>query len=189
MDEQDRSVPESEPGIATAARGRTPEQVVAIFLDALGRQDLEAFSRVCADDIVELLPGAPPMEGIDNELAFARGLFAAFPDLEIEVTRLMAVDQVVAAAWTRRGTFTGADFQGLPANGARFESPAAGFFEIENDVIKRLTVYTDMNKLGRDLGVVPPEGSIAERLALSMFRTRVRIKRMVGALTRRKGVS
>jgi len=160
----------------------TPEQVVAHFLDALGRHDLDAFRLVCADDIVELLPGAPPMEGIDNELAFARGLLAAFPDLEIEVTRLMAVGQVVAAEWTRRGTFTGADFQGLPANGARFDSPAAGFFEIENGLVKRLTVYSDMNKMGRDLGVVPPEGSVAERLALSAFRTRVRIKRLIGRI-------
>lgn len=165
----------------------TPEQVVATFLDALGRHDLDAFRLVCADDIVELLPGASPMQGIDNELAFARDLLAAFPDLEIDVTRLMAVDQVVAAEWTRRGTFTGADFQGLPANGARFDSPAAGFFEIENGLIKRLTVYTDMNKLGRDLGVVPPEGSTAERMALSMFRTRVRIKRLGNTLTRREG--
>jgi steroid delta-isomerase-like uncharacterized protein len=164
-----------------------PEQVVANFLDALGRHDLDAFSRACADDIVELLPGTPPMEGIDDELAFARELFAAFPDLEIEVTRLMAVDQVVAAAWIRRGTFTGADIMGLSANGARFESPAAGFFEIEGGVVKRLTVYTDMNKFGRDLGVVPPEGSMAERLALGMFRTRVRIKRLVRTLTRRDG--
>jgi steroid delta-isomerase-like uncharacterized protein len=164
-----------------------PEQVVANFLDALGRHDLDAFSRACADDIVELLPGTPPMEGIDDELTFARELFAAFPDLEIEVTRLMAVDQVVAAAWIRRGTFTGADIMGLSANGARFESPAAGFFEIEGAVVKRLTVYTDMNKFGRDLGVVPPEGSMAERLALGMFRTRVRIKRLVRTLTRRDG--
>jgi steroid delta-isomerase-like uncharacterized protein len=185
MDEQNRLAAEPSSGNATAARGWTPEQVVANFLEAIGRHDVEAIGRVCANDIVELLPGTPPLEGIDNELAFARGLFAAFPDLEIEVTRLMAIDQVVAAAWTRRGTFTGADFQGLPANGARMVSPAAGFFEIENGLIKRLTVYADMNKLGRDLGVVPPEGSTAERLALGMFRTRVRLKRLVGTLTRR----
>jgi hypothetical protein len=99
----------------------------------------------------------------------------------------MAVDRVVAAEWVRRGTFTGADFQGLPANGARFDSPAAGFFEIESGLVKRLTVYADLNKFARDLGVVPPEGSPAERLALGMFRTRVRIKRLVNTLTRREG--
>jgi hypothetical protein len=44
-----------------------------------------------------------------------------------------------------------------------------------------------MNKLGRDLGVVPAEGSTAERLALGMFRTRVRINRLVRTLTRREG--
>jgi steroid delta-isomerase-like uncharacterized protein len=167
--------------------GRAPEEVVANFLDALGRHDLDAFRLVCADDIVELLPGAPPMEGIDNEVAFAGALLAAFPDLEIEVTRVIAVDRVVVAEWIRRGTFNGADFQGLPANGARFESPAAGFFEIDNGLVKRLTVYTDMNKLGRDLGLIPPAGSTAERLALSMFRTRVRVKRLVNTLTRRDG--
>ena len=188
MDEQNKLVAEPRSGDATAARGRTPEQVVAHFLDAFGRHDVEAIGRLCADDIVELLPGTPPLEGIANELAFISGLLAAFPDLAIEVTRLMAIDHVVAAAWTRRGTFTGADFQGLPANGARIESAAAGFFEIENGLIKRLTVYADMNKFGRDLGLVPPEGSPAERLALGMFRARVRTKRFVGALTGRKGL-
>ena len=189
MDELNRLVTEPRSGNPTAARGRTPEQVVAHFLDAFGRHDLEAIGRLCADDIVELLPGTPPLEGIDNELAFISGLLAAFPDMEIDVTRLMAIDHVVAAAWTRRGTFTGANFQGLPANGARVESPAAGFFEIEDGLIKKLTVYADMNKFGRDLGLVPPEGSPAERLALGMFRARVRIKRLVGALTGRKGVN
>jgi hypothetical protein len=99
---------------------------------------------------------------------------------------MMAMDQVVAAEWTRRGTFTGADFQGLPANGARFDSPAAGFFEIENGLIERLTVYADLNKFARDLGVVAPERSRAERLAMSMFRTRVRFKRLVGTLAEKR---
>ena len=187
MDEQNEHAVEPETRNVAAAHESTPSQVVANFLSALGRHDLAAFGQVCADDIVELLPGAPPLQGIDNEIAFAEALIAAFPDMEIEVTRVMAVDQVVAAEWTRRGTFTGADFQGLPSNGARFESPAAGIFEIEHGLVRRLTVYTDMNKLGRDLGVVPPEGSTAERLALSMFRTRVRIKRLTNRLTRRGG--
>ncbi|MDT5197131.1 MAG: hypothetical protein QOG79_1560 [Mycobacterium sp.] len=166
---------------------RTPEQVVKDFLGALGRHDVEGIGRACADDIVEVLSGTAPLEGIDNEMAFARDLFAAFPDLEIEVTRVMAIDQVVAAEWIRRGTFSGADFQGLPANGARFDSPAAGFFEVENGLIKRLTAYADLNKFARDLGVLPPEGSVAERMAMSMFRTRVRAKRVVATVTGRGG--
>jgi limonene-1,2-epoxide hydrolase len=184
--DDDRLAVKPRSGNAMAARERTPEQVVAEYLDAFGRHDVEALGRMCTDDIVELLAGIPPLEGIDSELGFARELFAAFPDMEVEVTRLMAVDQVVAAAWTRRGTFSGADFQGLPSNGARFESPAAGFFEIENGLVKRVTVYFDMNKFARDLGLAPAEGSLAERLAMGMFRARVRTKRLFGAGRGRK---
>src|SRR3979411_1265375 len=118
MDELNRLVTEPRSGNPTAARGRTPEQVVAHFLDAFGHSDVEAIGRLGVADIAEVFAGTPTWEGIDNELAFISGLLAAFPDMEIDVTRLMAIDPVVAAAWTRRGTFTGADFQGLPANRA-----------------------------------------------------------------------
>ena len=169
---------------APAAGRFSPEQLVADFFDAFGRRDVQAIRHLLTDDVVEELSGTPPIEGIEAECAFLTGLFAAFPDMHVEVTRLMTVDQVVAAEWTRRGTFAGKDFQGLPANGATIDSPAAGFFEIEGGLIARITVYADMNKFGRDLGVVPPEGSVAERLALGMFRVRVGVQRVLRAVTR-----
>ena len=177
-----KAVPE--PGGTAATGERAPEQVVAAFFDAFGRHDVEAIRRLLTDDIVEELSGTSPIEGIENECAFLTGLFAAFPDMQVDVTRLMAVGELVAVAWTRQGTFAGDDFQGLPANGAKIDSPAAGFFEIEGSLIKRITVYADMNKFGRDLGLVPAEGSMAERLALAMFRGRVRVQRAASALRR-----
>jgi steroid delta-isomerase-like uncharacterized protein len=173
-----------DPGGTAAAGERAPEQVVAAFFDAFGRHDVEAIRRLLTDDIVEELSGTSPIAGIENECAFLTALFAAFPDMQVDVTRLMAVGQLVAVEWTRRGTFAGDDFQGLPANGARIDSPAAGFFEIAGSLIKRITVYADMNKFGRDLGLVPAEGSMAERLALAMFRGRVRVQRAASTLRR-----
>jgi steroid delta-isomerase-like uncharacterized protein len=173
-----------DPGGTAAAGERAPEQVVAAFFDAFGRHDVEAIRRLLTDDIVEELSGTSPIEGIENECAFLTGLFAAFPDMQVDVTRLMGVGELVAVAWRRRGTFAGDDFQGLPANGARIDSPAAGFFEIEGSLIRRITAYADMNKFGRDLGLVPAEGSMAERLALAMFRGRVRVQRAASTLRR-----
>jgi steroid delta-isomerase-like uncharacterized protein len=172
-----------DPGGTAAAGERAPEQVVAAFFDAFGRHDVETIRRLLTDDIVEELSGTSPIAGIENECAFLTGLFAAFPDMQVDVTRLMAVGELVAVEWTRQGTFAG-DFQGLPANGAQIDSPAAGFFEIEGSLIKRITVYADMNKFGRDLGLVPAEGSMAERLALAMFRVRVRVQRAASTLRR-----
>jgi hypothetical protein len=47
-----------------------------------------------------------------------------------------------------------------------------------------MTVYTDTGQFFRDIGVLPAEGSLAERLALAMFRARVRARRYQRSLSR-----
>jgi steroid delta-isomerase-like uncharacterized protein len=179
VDEQDTQVAGSELRTlgARATSGRPAEEVVADFFDAFGRHDVEAITALLCDDVIEDLPGVGAVEGINDEREFLIGLFAAFPDLRVEVTRLMAVGNVVAVAWTRRGSFTGQPFQGLPASGKTFVSRAAAFVEVRDGRIWRMMVYTDTGQFFRDIGVLPAEGSLAERLALTMFRARVRARR------------
>jgi steroid delta-isomerase-like uncharacterized protein len=169
-------------GEARGIDGRSPEAVVTAFFDAFGRHDVEAIIALLSDDIVEDLPGVGPLEGIESERAFLTGLFAAFPDMVVEVTRVMAASRIVAVEWVRRGSFTGQPFQGLPASGKAFVSRAAGFFEVDDGRISRITVHTDTGQFFRDLGVLPPEGSVGERLALAMFRARVRARRITRSL-------
>lgn len=171
--------------MTTAARStdnRSPEVVVADFFEAMAHRDVEALMQMVSDDIVEDLPGVGVVTGVVEERAFLTALFASFPDLTTEVTRVTAAGRVVAVEWRRRATFTGRPWQGLPASGKSFESSGAAFVEVDGGLVTRVTVYTDSAQVGRGIGVLPPEGSAGERVAVAMFSMRVRAGRVVRAL-------
>jgi steroid delta-isomerase-like uncharacterized protein len=109
------------------------------FFAAFGRHDVDAIIRLCTDDVVEDVTGVGPVEGTDNERAFLGELFAAFPDLSVEVKRMLVSYDTVAVEWVRRGSFTGRPFLGLPASDKAFESRAVGVFELHGDRISRMT--------------------------------------------------
>jgi steroid delta-isomerase-like uncharacterized protein len=169
-----------------SSRERRAAAMAVEFFYAFGRHDVDAIIRLCTDDVVEELPGVGPVEGIDNERAFLEELFGAFPDLSVEVTRVTATPDAVVVEWIRRGTFSGGPFMGLPASDKAFESRAAGVFEFDEDRISRMTVYSDTGQFFRDIGVLPAEGSVAARVALALFRIRVRVGRISRALTPRR---
>ena len=161
---------------------RSPEAVARDFFDAFDRKDVEKLLSLVSDDIVEDVPGVGIIEGTEQERSFLNSLFSSFPDMATDVTRVTTSGGVVAVEWSRRGTFTGEPWQGLPANGRTFDTRGAAFVEVSGSRVTRVTIYSDQATLARDLGVLPAEGSGAERLALAMFRARVKSRRILGAL-------
>jgi steroid delta-isomerase-like uncharacterized protein len=157
---------------------RAPVVVVAEFFDAMARRDIEAAMDLVSDDIVEDLAGVGVISGLAEERAFLTAFFGSFPDMQTEVVRVTAQGRVVAVEWRRRGTFTGTPWQGLPASGRPFDLRGAAFAEVDDGLISYVTVYSDSAQLGRDLGILPPAGSPAERVAAAIYRLRVRLHRV-----------
>jgi steroid delta-isomerase-like uncharacterized protein len=152
-------------------------RVATEFFDAFGRRDVDALMQIVSDDIVEDLPGVGIVSGLDEERAFLTGLFGSFPDLTTEVTRITIDGRVAAIEWKRRGTFTGAPWQGLPASGRAFESTGATFVEVVDGRVTKVTVYSDSAQVARGIGVLPAEGSATERLARALYGLQVRLGR------------
>jgi steroid delta-isomerase-like uncharacterized protein len=152
-------------------------RVATEFFDAFGRRDVDALMQIVSDDIVEDLPGVGIVSGLDEERAFLTGLFGSFPDLTTEVTRITIDGRVAAIEWKRRGTFTGAPWQGLPASGRAFESTGAAFVEVVDRRVTKVTVYSDSAQVARGIGVLPAEGSAGERLARAVYGLQVRLGR------------
>jgi steroid delta-isomerase-like uncharacterized protein len=162
---------------------RTPAIVVAEFFDAMARRDIEAAMDLVSDDIVEDLAGVGVITGLAEERAFLTAFFGSFPDMQTEVVRVTADGRVVAVEWRRRGTFSGSPWQGLPASGRSFDLRGAAFVEVDDGLISYITAYSDSAQLGRDLGILPPAGSPAERIASAIYHLRVRhVRRALQAL-------
>jgi steroid delta-isomerase-like uncharacterized protein len=157
-------------------------ELAARFFDAFGRRDVDAMMSMVSEDITENLAGIGVINGIEEDRAFLTALFESFPDLETQVTRTVAAGNIVAVEWRRRGTFTGRPWQGLPASGRPFAFRGCALVEVDGDRVKRVDVYSDTAEFARDIGVLPPEGSIGERVALAAFRMRVRAHRVIRAL-------
>jgi steroid delta-isomerase-like uncharacterized protein len=165
---------------------RDPAVVVGEFFDAMGRRDIEATMDLVSDDIVEDLAGVGVINGVAEERAFLTAFFGSFPDMQTEVRRVTAQGRVVAVEWRRHGTFTGSPWQGLPASGRPFDLRGAAFMEVDDGLVTKVTAYSDSAQLGRDLGILPPVGSSAERLAATIYRLRVRVLRVLQALRERR---
>jgi len=166
---------------ARTAGDRPPNDVVARFFEAFARRDVDTMMEVVSDDIVEDLAGVGVVTGADEDRAFLTALFESFPDLASEVTRVVGAGNLVAVEWRRRGTFTGRPWRGLPASDRPFDFRGVALVEVDGDRITRINVYSDTAEFGRDIGVLPPEGSAGERFALALFRIRVRARRVVRA--------
>jgi steroid delta-isomerase-like uncharacterized protein len=165
-------------------RTRTPAQVAEAALASFASRDPDQVVANLHPDGVEHFLPIGEFRGRAAVRDFYRELFGAMPDFEIEVTRIVADDHAAAVHWQARGTFTGGPFQGIAATGGRIEIFGTDAMEIADGLIVRNTVYWDGAAFARDLGLLPSQGSRAERAMLAAFNARTKTR---SVLRRRRG--
>lgn len=142
--------------------------------------DPEAFTSVMHDN-VELHHSAFPevvrgREAVKN--VYAGTFWPAFPDMCIEFNDgpfFHASAPRIAVEWSVTGTHRARlDPPGLVATGRYIDVTAREILEIRDGLIQKLSIMLDMAALMRQLGVLPPEGSRAEKAMLFMQRLKPR---------------
>jgi steroid delta-isomerase-like uncharacterized protein len=120
---------------------------------------------------------------------FLRKLFAAFPDLNFEVTYKIARGHNVAEQWFIRGTHLGT-FMGIPATGRHVEIPGMSMAELRDARFVSDHFYFDALGVLRDMALMPPL-SVSETLVgrgglgLAVGASRA-ARSLVGAIQRRR---
>ena len=99
------------------------------------------------------------------------------PDSRLEVRRVVADGAVAAVEWTMRGTFSGGPFQGIRATGKRVEIEGVDVIEVRDGLQYRNSIYYDGATFARQIGMLPPLGSRADRTLLALFNVRARLRR------------
>jgi steroid delta-isomerase-like uncharacterized protein len=155
---------------------------VSNVLQYWNRQDIEGVLAYYDDSITWLnIAMEETYRGKGEVRVFLRRLFAAFPDLNFEVTYKIARGDNVAEQWVIRGTHLGT-FMGIPPTGRRVEIKGMSMAELRNAKFVSDHFYFDALGVLRDMALMPPL-SVSETLvgrgALSMS---VATTRLVGSI-------
>jgi steroid delta-isomerase-like uncharacterized protein len=155
------------------------EAVAKSYFDALGARDVDGLlSHWHEDGVDDIVPLGVRRGHREIEQMF-REMFAAAPDLAITPSRILAGEKQAAVEWRLRGTFTGSPFQGIEPTGRPFELRGLDMLEIEDGKIRSITGYYDGAEYARQIGMLPPQDSGAERAMTSAFNALTKVRRAV----------
>ena len=153
------------------------ESVVRETFAALDAHDLDRFRALLHPDAEDRFLAVGTFTGREAIVAFFKEMFAAVPDARLEIRRVVAADDVATVEWTMRGTFSGGSFQGIRATGKPIEIEGVDVVEVRDGLQYRNSIYYDGATFARQIGLLPPFGSLGDRTLLALFNARSRIRR------------
>ena len=159
------------------------EQHVRSYVEAIGRRDVEALGDHWGVDGVEDLVPIGVLRGREEVKEFFRGVFAAMPDAETRVLRVVAGESSAAVEWRMTGTFTGDQFQGVDATGKAIDVRGFDLIEMEDGLIVSNTAYYDGMGFARQFGLMPPMDSAAERAMKTAFNAVTKARKLIADRT------
>ena len=165
------------------SKRKAVEEHVRSYFDAMARRDARAMAEHWREDGVEDIVPVGILRGRDEVRAFYSATFAALPDAETTLTRVVAGDSSAAAEWRLAGHFNGAPLQGIEPTGKPVEIRGLDLIELEGDEIVSVTAYYDSASFARQVGMLPPEGSGAERALRGAFNTVTKVRQAIAART------
>jgi steroid delta-isomerase-like uncharacterized protein len=153
----------------------TAAEVARSYFEAVARRDLDAMEAHYDPSGEGPIHGLVHLKQGDNYRPWFANLFRAFPDWTFEVLNLVAEDEMAAVEWRARGTFNGdASFEGLEPNGQSVDVQGCDMVTIRDGRIHRIDAYSSGTEIMRQLGALPPQGSVGERGMLGALNLKTR---------------
>ena len=166
--------------MATAPQTRSPGQLAReLFEIIFDRRDIDAARPFWTEDSVDhFLALGVDARGPEQLAAFFQELHRAMPDFDITIENVIEDDRHGVVQWSATGTFDGAPFQGIEPTGRRVALRGCDVFSFTEDgKLDTNTVYYDGAEFARQIGLLPPRDSAADRAMLAAFNARQRLRR------------
>jgi steroid delta-isomerase-like uncharacterized protein len=123
------------------------------------------------------------MNSRDEVLAWFRGFFDAVPDLRMEVEDVVVAGvpgrERVTVRWHITGTFSGGPYLGIEPTGRPLDIRGMDLIDIDGGRIAGNNIYYDQLTFARQIGMLPPEGSVGDQLMTGAFNLFTRGRAMV----------
>jgi steroid delta-isomerase-like uncharacterized protein len=177
------STAEAKPARRRITKRKAVEEHARSYFDAFARRDLDAMAEHWRDDaVIDLVP-IGVLRGLAEYRSFFGELLAAFPGLEVSVSRVIAGERQAAVEWRMSGEFTGSSFQGIEPTGKHVQLRALDLLEIEDGKIVSNTAYYDSMSFARQVGMLPPPDSGADRAVRGAFNAVTKLRKAVAERT------
>jgi steroid delta-isomerase-like uncharacterized protein len=160
-------------------RRKAVEERMRSYFEAMDRRDVSAMAGHWREDGVEDLVPIGLLRGLDELRSFLEAMFAAVPDARTTVGRIVAGERSCAVEWRLEGTFDGAAFMDIEPTGTHVEIRGFDLFELEDGQIVSNTAYYDAASFARQIGMLPADGSGADRAMKSAFNAVTKVRRAV----------
>src|SRR3954453_2926349 len=153
-------------------------EVALRYFQAAADRDADGMAAMWAPGATDRLMGDQDLVAPEGVRTFFRELFAAFPDWQFEVLSTTTEGERCAVQWRGRATFAGpGSFAGFEPTGSRVELEGCDVVEVRGGLLQHNEAYTNQLSLVRQLGVLPPAQSPAERRLNAVFNGRTRAAR------------
>ena len=151
----------------------TNTELAQQVLDAINAHDLDALRGIWADDVEERFPDKT-CRGKEELSAHFKGLFAALPDFRMELVSAVEEGETVFARWKLTGTHEGV-FNGIDPTGRAISLDGMDQFTFRDGRMAANFVVFDQMEVGRQLGLLPPDGSPPDRALKAAFNAKTKI--------------
>ncbi|HKG40250.1 MAG TPA: MBL fold metallo-hydrolase [Conexibacter sp.] len=158
------------------------EEVARRYFAAVAARDVDAMVACWRGGGLDRLHGQADLIAPDGVRAWFEEMFAAIPDAAFEVVQTTTEDDRCAVRWHLTGTFAGPGaWQGFLPTGGRLDLVGCDVVQVEEGLVVANDAYIDGMSIARQLGVVPPRDSGAERGMTALMNLRTRLARRFAA--------
>ena len=172
---------------ASPPTGVSNGELVRWAFEQLNRRDISALKQTWDDDIVERFPDRT-CQGREEVAAYFEDAFAGIPDWDMEVLALAEQGDDVFVRWRLRGTHEG-PLLGIQATGKRLEVDGMDHFVVRDGRVVSNFVVFDQMQYARQIGMMPPDASAADKALKVAFNARTKLAGRVAELQARRTTS
>jgi steroid delta-isomerase-like uncharacterized protein len=160
--------------VAAPPTGVSNGELVRWSFEILNEHDVESMRPLWTNATVERFPSGT-LHGADAMAGHFEALFAAVPDLHMRIVAVAEAGPDVFVHWHMTGTHTGARFEGIEPTGRAIAVDGMDHFVVRDGTVASNFVVFDQMQFARQIGMLPADGSPADRATKAAFNAKTRL--------------
>jgi len=156
--------------------GSKAEAVARRYFEAIDARDLDTAVSLWVEGGRENVRGQVDTTAPEGVRAFIGGLLDAVPDLSMTILSTTTEEERCGVHWRLTGTLAGpGHFAGVAPTGNPIDLEGFDLIAVKDGLIQSNDAFSDSMTFARQIGMMPPQGSVAEQRMTGAFNAKTRL--------------